>query len=133
MGEPVSLREQADQMVERTADQAATALEKRSASRKGLNPLLLVAPAAAQAFDAYSTRQALKAGGREGNPVMAGIASNPVALYGTKFLFAAGTAAAAQALAKSGHRTLGKIVAGLGIAEPTAMGIHNMEMAGRSR
>lgn len=131
MGSPLSLRAQADQMVERTADQAASALEQRSASRKGLNPFLLIAPAAAQAFDAYSTQQALRAGGREGNPAMAGVVDNPVKLYGTKLLFAAGTAAAAQALAKSGHRTLGKIVAGFGTAAPLAAGIHNMELAGR--
>jgi len=133
MGEPLSLREQADQIVERTADQAATALEKRSASRKGLNPLLLIAPAAGQGFDAYSTQQALKAGGREANPAMAGIVDNPAKLYGTKLLFAAGTALAAEALAKSGHRTLGKIVAGVGTAVPIAAGIHNMEIAGRSQ
>jgi hypothetical protein len=107
------------------------ALENVVKKRRGLNPALMLAPVAGQAFDAYSTQEAMKAGGREGNPALAPIAGNTAALYGTKVGIGVATALAAHLLAKSGHRTLGKIVAGLGTVAPVAAGVHNMQMAGQ--
>jgi hypothetical protein len=102
--------------------------------RKGLNPLLLLAQPAAQAFDAYSTDRALKAGGvHEGNASMAPVAGNTAALYAAKVGLGIGTAIASQLVAKSGHRTLAKILGSIGVVEPTAMGVHNMQMAGQQQ
>lgn len=139
--DPVSdgfFRTMAERYVEKTADKAVAKRPRlggeQGKDRSGLNPLLLLAQPAAQAFDAYSTGKAMEGGGaREGNPAVAPIAGKSAALMATKVGLGIGTALASQLLAKKGHRTLAKIFAGIGIAEPTAMGIHNMEMTGRSR
>ena len=132
---PVTLRESAEKEVERTAGSAVVLVpmvvspETERKRKAGLSALLLIGPFGANGFDAYSTREAMKAGGKEGNPAVAKVADNEAALYLTKMGVAAGTDIAAQALAKTGHRNLGKLVAGLGIVLPLAAGIHNMGMA----
>ena len=57
---------------------------------------LIVSFGALQMLDAHSTTKALAAGGREANPAMGAIASNPTALYAVK----AGTFAATAYLAE---------------------------------
>lgn len=129
---PVTLKESADKAVEALDLSELKADQKKkmkAESKRGLNALLLVGPVAANGFDAATTRAAMRAGGREANPAVAIVADSPVALYVGKAGIGLATAAAAEALAKTGHRTLGKIVAGLGMAVPVAAGIHNMEMA----
>lgn len=130
----MTLRESAEHVIDGMdlsdleSDQKAKT--RGESKRKGLNPLLLVAPVGGQMFDAYSTQGALRRGGaHEGNPAMAPLVDNPAALYGTKGAIGISTAILAQILAKTGHRTLGKIVAGVGTAAPVAAGISNMTKA----
>jgi hypothetical protein len=53
-------------------------------SRPAALPVLYVSLSALQVFDVYSTRQALAHGAHEANPVMSGIAGNPVAFTAVK-------------------------------------------------
>lgn len=59
---------------------------------------------ALQVLDALSTRQALRAGAREANPAMAGIANNSMALFAVKAGTAVGTTFFAERLAKKHPR-----------------------------
>lgn len=123
------------EMVERhtakDGDKAVTSSGKPK-DKRGLNPMLAyIAPMGAQAFDAYSTREAMKSGGREGNPAMSGLAGNPAALYGVKVGSALLIGIAADKLAKSGHRNLGKGLSMLSIGVPLGAGINNMSKAGK--
>jgi hypothetical protein len=56
----------------------------RPLARPAVLPVLYVGFAALQVFDIYSTRQALAQGAHESNPVMQGIAGNPVAFAAVK-------------------------------------------------
>lgn len=85
-----------------------------------------VGPAAASLFDAWATRDAMKRGGVEANPIMAGLAENEVALYGTKLGTGILAGIAADRLAKAGHPNWGRFVSGLNIAIPLGAGIHNL-------
>jgi hypothetical protein len=121
-----------ERYTEKTADRAVDNRPRAGEpDKRGLNPMLVLAPAAAQAFDAYSTRQAMKAGGHEGNQFMEPFADNPAALYGSKIGSGLLIGFLADRLAKSGHRTAAKIVSGVSIALPIGAGIHNMEQAKR--
>lgn len=101
--------------------------------KRGLNPLLVLAPAAAEAFDAYSTRRAMAGGGHEANSAMEPFAGNPAALYGTKIGTGLLAGLLADRLARSGHRTAAKIVAGLEVSIPLGAGIHNMTLPAGGR
>lgn len=70
---------------------------KAPALRRGL----IVSFSALQALDAHSTLKALKAGGREANPAMAGIASNRGTLLAVKAGTAAATAYFAERLSRN--------------------------------
>lgn len=85
-----------------------------------------VGPAAASLFDAWATQDAIKRGGVEANPIMAPFAGNPAAMYAVKGASGLLTGLIAHKLARDGHPTAGRIVGGLGIAIPTAAGIHNL-------
>ena len=91
----------------------------------GLNPALKYGPIVAQLADAYTTRRAIKAGGHEGNSAMEPFANNEAVLYASKALLGLGTGLLADHLAKSGHKTLGKILSGLSIAVPLGAAAHN--------
>lgn len=111
------------------SDPAVRALVRK---RNGLNPLFTVTPALAQAFDAYSTRQALQnENAREGNPVMAHSAGRDALLYGEKLAVGAALGFLADRLARAGHPTAGKILSAVSVGAPVAAGIHNLEIAGR--
>ena len=118
-----------------TAKDGDSALDTGSGKpkdKRSLNPVLAyIAPMGAQAFDAYSTQQAMKAGGREGNPAVAHFADNPAALYGTKIGSALLIGFAADKLAKSGHRNLAKGLSMLSVGVPLGAGINNMAKAGK--
>lgn len=140
MGEPASLREAAEDMVERTAEGAEaspslkeSALRNIATKRKGLHPALLAAQPLAQGFDALSTLQAIKAGGREGNSFMAPFADNPAAMIATKVGGGALIAFLADRLARSGHKNAAKVLSAIDIAAPVGAGIHNMALAGRPK
>jgi hypothetical protein len=121
-------RRMTERYTEKTANKAVAPVAK---DKHGLNPALVLAPAAAQAFDAYSTRQAMQAGGHEGNPAMEPFADNPAALYASKIGSGLLIGFLANKLAHSGHRTAAKVLSGLSIAVPLGAGIHNLEQAKR--
>jgi hypothetical protein len=56
----------------------------RPVSRPAVLPALYVSLSALQAFDVYSTHQALAHGAHEANPVMGGIVGNPIAFTAVK-------------------------------------------------
>lgn len=63
----------------------------RHESRPAAMPVMYAALGALQAFDVYSTRQALAAGAHEGNPLMQKAAGNSGAMLAVKALSTAGT------------------------------------------
>jgi hypothetical protein len=63
-------------------------------------PALYASYAALQAFDVYSTRQALARGAREANPLMQGVVGNTGAFMAVKAGVAAATIVAAERLWK---------------------------------
>ena len=69
-------------------------------ARPKLLPALYVSYAALQAFDVYSTKQALARGGRETNPLMQGVVGNTGSFMAVKAAVAVGTILAAERLWK---------------------------------
>ncbi len=76
----------------------------RALSRPALLPALYASYAALQAYDVYSTRQALGRGAREANPLMQGVVGNPGAFVALKAGVAAGTILAAERLWKNDRK-----------------------------
>ena len=76
----------------RSADAASrsTLLQPAAARRPAVLVPLYVSFAALQVLDIQSTRQALAAGGVEGNPMMSGIVGSPVAMTALKIGATAG-------------------------------------------
>ena len=70
-------------------------------SRPKLLPALYVSYAALQAFDVFSTKQALSQGAREANPLMQGVVGNTGAFVAVKAAVAVGTIVAAERLWKT--------------------------------
>ena len=70
-------------------------------TRRKLLPALYVSYAALQAFDVWSTKQALSLGGREANPLMQGVVGNTGAMVAMKAAVAVGTIVAAERLWKT--------------------------------
>jgi hypothetical protein len=95
--------------------------------RPSLLPALYATSAALQGYDTYSTLSALKAGGREANPLMKGITKNPAAFVAMKAGVAAASIMAAEQLWKSHHR-IGAI--GMMIASNVMMGVVAKHNAG---
>ena len=73
---------------------------ERALARPAVLPGLYAGYAALQAYDLYSTRQALGRGAREANPLMQGVVGNPDAFIALKAGVAAGTILAAERLWK---------------------------------
>lgn len=73
---------------------------ERALARPAVLPALYASYAALQAYDVYSTRQALSRGAREANPLMQGVVGNPGAFVALKAGVAAGTILAAERLWK---------------------------------
>lgn len=95
-----------DDTVTATASAAAThaAAQLRfgkALSRPKLLPALYVSYAALQAFDVFSTKQALSQGARETNPLMQGVVGNTGAFVAVKAAVAVGTIVAAERLWKT--------------------------------
>jgi len=74
--------------------------------------------AALQAYDVYSTRQALSRGGREANPLMQDVVGNTGMFIALKAAVAAGTIVAAERLWKSDKKVtaIAVLVASNGVA-----------------
>jgi hypothetical protein len=73
----------------------------RSPSRPAVLPALYVSYAALQAFDVYSTKQALARGAREANPLMQGVVGNTGAWVAMKAGVGVATFMAAERLWKT--------------------------------
>ena len=88
-----------------TAEAAATitvpARVSQSLSRPAALPVLYASYAALQAYDIYSTRQALALGAREANPLMQGVVGNSTAFVALKAGVAVGTIMVAERLWKT--------------------------------
>ena len=95
-----------DDTVAATASAAATQTAAqlrfgKTLSRPKLLPALYVSYAALQAFDVFSTKQALSQGAREANPLMQGVVGNTGAFVAVKAAVAVGTIVAAERLWKT--------------------------------
>ncbi len=73
----------------------------RPLSRPAVLPALYASYAALQAFDVYSTRQALGRGAREANPLMTGVVGNTSAFIAVKAGLGVATIIAAERLWKT--------------------------------
>jgi len=73
-------------------------------TRPRILPALYTSYAALQAYDVYSTRQALAVGAREGNPLMQGVVGNASGFVALKASMAAGTILAAERLWKNDRK-----------------------------
>lgn len=74
---------------------------QRALARPAALPALYAGYAALQAYDIYSTRQALGRGAQEANPLMQGAVGNTAAFVALKASVAAGTILAAERLWKN--------------------------------
>lgn len=88
--------------VSAVAAQRATQMRLGHAlGRPKLLPALYVSYAALQAFDMFSTKQALSRGAREANPLMQGVVGHSGAFVAVKAAVAVGTIVAAERLWKT--------------------------------
>lgn len=78
---------------------------------RGLNPILTFGPALAGLADAYTTRQNIRAGASEGDPLMRPFAYSN-AIYPVEVGAGLLAGLGGGALAKKGHRTAGTILSG---------------------
>jgi hypothetical protein len=84
-------------------------------------PALYASYTALQAYDIYSTRQALSRGAVEANPLMQGVAGNTGAMIAVKAAVAAGTIVAAERLWKTNKpAAIAIMVASNGVAAMVA-------------
>ena len=91
--------------------------DNKLSSRPALLPMLYVSYAALQAYDVYSTRQALARGAREANPLMQGVVGNTGAFVAMKAGVAVATIAAAEKLWKTNKpAAIGVMIAGNSVA-----------------
>ena len=110
----------ADEAIVVTAATTAPApMKVREAfSRPAVLPALYASYAALQAYDIYSTREALGRGAREANPLMQGVAGNTMAMTAVKASVAVGTIMAAERLWKKNNKAaaIAVLVASNGVA-----------------
>lgn len=96
---------------------AAPARVVSGLSRPATLTALYASYGALQAYDVYSTRQALARGAREANPLMQGVVGNTGALVAMKAGVAVATIAAAEKLWKTNKpAAIGVMIAGNGVA-----------------
>lgn len=77
---------------------------ERALTRPAVLPALYASCGALQAYDIYSTRQALNRGAREANPLMQDVVGNPGAFIALKAGVAAATILAAERLWKNDRK-----------------------------
>ena len=91
--------------------------DNKLSRRPALLPMLYSSYAALQAYDVYSTRQALARGAREANPLMQGVVGNTGAFVAMKAGVAVATIAAAEKLWKTNKpAAIGVMIAGNSVA-----------------
>ncbi len=95
----------ADDAIVVTGQPAPSATRIREAmSRPALLPVLYASYAGLQAYDVYSTRQALSRGAREANPLMQGTAGNSAAMIALKAGVTVSTIVAAERMWKRNNK-----------------------------
>ena len=95
----------------------APAKESQSLARPAVLTALYTSYGALQAYDVYSTRQALARGAREANPLMQGVVGNTGAFVAMKAGVAVATIAAAEKLWKTNKpAAIGVMIAGNSVA-----------------
>lgn len=101
-----------------TATSAATSLTASAPTRPALLPVLYASYVALQAYDVYSTRQALGHGGLETNPLMQGVVNNSGAFWAMKAGVTTATILAAERLWKNDKKAaaLGVMIASNAVA-----------------
>ncbi len=87
-----------------TGQPVPTAKARESVSRPGMLTSLYASYAGLQAYDVYSTRQALSRGAREANPLMQGAAGSSTAMIGLKASVTLGTIMAAERMWKNNNK-----------------------------
>lgn len=93
----------------------------RAVSRPAMLPALYASYTALQAYDVYSTKQALTRGAVEANPLMQGVVGNTGAMIAVKAAVAAGTIVAAERLWKTNKAAaIAVMVASNGVAAMVA-------------
>jgi hypothetical protein len=96
---------------------AAPAKVSEGLTRPATLTALYVSYGALQAYDVYSTRQALASGAREANPLMQGVAGNTSAIVAVKAGVGVATIAAAERLWKTNKpAAIGVMIAGNSVA-----------------
>ena len=99
---------------------SATAVPTRisqALARPAVLPVLYASYATLQAFDVYSTRQALSRGAREANPLVQGVVGNTGAFAALKAGVAVATIVAAERLWKTNKAAaIGVMIASNGVA-----------------
>jgi hypothetical protein len=96
---------------------AAPATIAQAISRPAALTALYASYSALQAYDVYSTRQALARGAREANPLMQGVVGNTGAFVAIKAGVAVATIAAAEKLWKTNKpAAIGVMIAGNSVA-----------------
>ncbi len=88
-----------------SAAEPAFATTTFSSQRPGALMPMYAMSFALQGYDAWSTLSALRAGGREANPMMQSVVGSPVAFTAVKVGTAAATFLASERLWKTHHRT----------------------------
>ena len=99
----------------------APATVSQSLARPAVLTALYASYGALQAYDVYSTRQALARGAREANPLMQGVVGNTGAFVAMKAGVAVATIAAAEKLWKTNKpAAIGVMIAGNSVAAMVA-------------
>jgi hypothetical protein len=89
--------------------------------------------AALQAYDAYSTLAAVKAGGVELNPVLRGVAKKPAAMIALKSAVTVASIAAADRLWKKGRKKHAVVMLAATSAAMTVVAINNHSVLSKLR
>jgi len=109
----------ADDAIVVTGQPAPSAAKIReAASRPALLPALYASYAGLQAYDVYSTRQALSRGAREANPLMQGVVGSTSGMVALKAGLTVGTIMAAERMWKNNNKmgAIAVLVASNGVA-----------------
>jgi hypothetical protein len=113
-----SIRAHAEETIVTTQRVALTQTAPREAARPRLLPKLYASYAGLQAYDVYSTRQALSRAAVEANPLMQQAAQNSSAMIALKAGVTVGTIVAAERMWKNNNKmgAIAVLVASNGVA-----------------
>jgi hypothetical protein len=93
--------------------------------RPAVLPALYAGSAILQGYDAYSTMSALKAGGREANPLMKTVVSNPLLFIGVKAAITTTSIMAAERMWRNHNRMGAVVVMAISNGVMAAVAAHN--------